>query len=51
MIESNEKYTTRLEDDMVCLGIWMKRNDPEFFKDDYKKFSRWLIYTIFVFGA
>ena len=40
-----------LERDMVCFGIWMNKNDPDFFKDCYKKFMRWILFTIFVMGS
>ena len=40
-----------LERDMVCFGIWVNKNDPNFFKDGCKKFIRWLLFTLFVMGS
>ena len=46
-----DTYTIDLERDVICLGIWMHKNDPDFFKDGCKKFMRWFLFSIFVMGS
>ena len=40
-----ESYETELEGDIVSLGFWLNKNDPEF---KGCKFLRWLVLTVLI---